>query len=234
MGGTSYNQLPSSPPPGFRGGSGPLASDNLSQVANEGRLTTAGNSYVRLYEEGAGTLWVVIVAGAGDCADSWVPIRHQLAHTYRVLSYDRAGIGGSEEAAPASVDRYLTELDEVVNAAPAQGQVILAGHSLGGLIARLYQHAHPDRVSGLVLLDSTPEPTADDRGVQAGFIASSITARLFKVLTPLGFTRFLLKVQKMPLYPEQPQYQAAVSAAEYDRWITMVCNSFGRCAGAEL
>lgn len=38
----------------------------------------------------------------------------------------------------------------------------------------------------------------------------------------------------MPLYPEQPQYQAAVSAVEYERWITMVCSSFGRGAGAEL
>ena len=112
--------------------------------------------------------------------------------------------------------------------------MVIAGHSLGGLIARLYQHGRPDRVAGLVLLDSTPEHVAGDRGVQAGFIASSITARLFKLLTPLGFTRFLLNVQKMPLYPEQPQYKTAVSAAEYQRWITMVCNSFGQGAGAEL
>jgi hypothetical protein len=70
--------------------------------------------------------------------------------------------------------------------------------------------------------------------VQAGIFASSITARLFKLLTPLGFTRLLLNVQKMPLYPEQPQYKAAVSTAEYERWITMVCTRFGRGAGAEL
>lgn len=41
-------------------------------------------------------------------------------------------------------------------------------------------------------------------------------------------------MEKMPLYPEQGQYKAAVSAAEYERWITMVCNSFGRGAGTEL
>jgi len=112
--------------------------------------------------------------------------------------------------------------------------VILAGHSLGGLIARLYQQAKPGRVNGLVLLDSTPEAVADDRGVQVGFIASSIAARLLKALTPVGFTRLLLRAQKMPVYPEQAQYQAAVSPQQYDRWMTMVCRSFGRGAGAEL
>jgi hypothetical protein len=89
-------------------------------------------------------------------------------------------------------------------------------------------------VSGLVLLDSTPEAAADDRGVQAGFVASGIAAGLLKLLTPLGFTRLLLRWQKMPLYPEQSHYQAAVSPPEYDRWMTMVCRSLGQGAGAEL
>ena len=104
--------------------------------------------------------------------------------------------------------------------------MVLAGHSLGGLIARLYQHARPSRVSGLVLLDSTPEAVADDRGVQVGFVASSLAAWMLKLFTPLGFTRLLLRWQRMPLYPEQSRYQAAVSPPEYDQWMTMVCASF--------
>jgi hypothetical protein len=145
-----------------------------------------------------------------------------------------AAIGGSDQAAPATVDRYLAELDAVLDAASPCDPVILAGHALGGLIARLYQHARPSRVSGPVLLDSTPEAVADERGVQAGFVASGLAARLLKLLTPMGFTWLLLRWQKMPLYPEQSHYQAAVSPPEYDRWLTMVCQSFGRGAGAEL
>jgi len=131
-------------------------------------------------------------------------------------------------------ERYLAELDAVIDAASPQDPVVLAGHSLGGLIARLYLNARPGRVSGLVLLDSTPEAVSDDRAVQAGFVASSLAARLLKLLTPLGFTRLLLRWQKMPLYPEQSRYRAAVSPPEYDRWMTMVCASFARGAGAEL
>ena len=94
-----------------------MPSGNLSQVANEGRLITAGDRRIRLYEQDGGPTAAVIAAGAGDCADSWVPIRHHLTSTYRVASYDRAAIGGSEQAAPATIDHYLTKLGAVVNAA---------------------------------------------------------------------------------------------------------------------
>lgn len=40
-------------------------------------------------------------------------------------------------------------------------------------------------MSGLVLLDSTPEAVSNDRAVQVGFVASSLAARLLKLL---GFT----------------------------------------------
>lgn len=211
-----------------------MSSHDSAQAANAGRLIAAAGREVGIYEEGAGPPVVVIVAGAGDCADSWLPVRHQLAASRQVASYDRAGIGASDNSAPATVDRYLTELGAVIEAASPHGPVILLGHSLGGLIARLYQPAQPGRVDGLVLLDSTPERVADDRGVQAGFLASGLAARLLKLLTPAGFTRLLLRTQKMPLYPEQPRYQAAVSPAQYERWMAMVCASFGRNAGAEL
>jgi hypothetical protein len=55
-------------------GSSSLLRDNLGQAVNEGRLIPAGGHHVRLYEEGAGSPVLVIITGAGDCADSRVPI----------------------------------------------------------------------------------------------------------------------------------------------------------------
>ncbi len=132
-----------------------MSSHDSAQAANAGRLIAAAGRQVRVYEEGAGPPVVVIVAGPGDCADSWLPVRHQVAVCRRVVSYDRAGIGASDNSPPATVDRYLAELGAVIEAASPHGPVIPLGHSLGGLIARLYQQAQPDRVNGLVLLDST-------------------------------------------------------------------------------
>ena len=53
-------------------------------------------------KEGAGSPVVVIITGPGDCADSWMPTRHRLVAVNRVVSYDRAAIGGSDQAAPGN------------------------------------------------------------------------------------------------------------------------------------
>ena len=82
------------------GGIGAVPNHRPDQAIDEGRLICAGDHHVRIYEEGAGPQVVVIIAGAGDCADSWIPVRHHLAAARRVVSYDRAAIGGSDEAAP--------------------------------------------------------------------------------------------------------------------------------------
>jgi pimeloyl-ACP methyl ester carboxylesterase len=47
----------------------------------------------------------------------------------------------------AAVDGFLTALGE-------DGPFLLLGASFGGLVASAYAIAHPDRVAGVVLLDS--------------------------------------------------------------------------------
>jgi pimeloyl-ACP methyl ester carboxylesterase len=75
-----------------------LHRDSLGQDVNKGRLIPVGDHHIRLLKEGAESPVVVIIAGAGDCADPWLPIRHRLAAAPRVVSYDRAAIGDSDEA----------------------------------------------------------------------------------------------------------------------------------------
>jgi pimeloyl-ACP methyl ester carboxylesterase len=120
-----------------------VPSRNSTHAVDPGRLIAIASRHLRLYEEGPESSVVVIISGAGDCADSWVPIRHQLAASRRVPSYDRAGLGGSEAGAPVNIERYLAELEAVVDDCSTGNPVTLVGHSLGGLIARLYQHAKP-------------------------------------------------------------------------------------------
>ena len=49
------------------------------------------------------------------------------------------------------------ELNALLRNARVDGPYVLAGHSLGGLYARLYQSLHPDEVAGLVLVDAGHE-----------------------------------------------------------------------------
>ena len=51
----------------------------------------------------------------------------------------------------------MAELHALLQAAEIPGPYVLAGHSLGGLFARLYASTYPDEVVGLVLVDAYSE-----------------------------------------------------------------------------
>lgn len=203
-------------------------------LAQPGKFVDAAGWRVRVYEAGSAAPVVLIVTGAGDCADSWVHVHREIARFSRVVSYDRAGLGRSDNGPPPTLDRYLRELECVMRDTAGRSPVILVGHSLGGLITRTYVARHREQIVGLVLVDATPEEVAGDPGVKAGFVASSISARILKILSPFGVPRLLLALQRMPLYPEQPAFRKIISEAEYRRWTASVCGNVAGAAGAEL
>jgi polyhydroxyalkanoate synthase len=75
-------------------------------------------------------------------------------------------------------DRLLLAALDAVHERTGQRRVILAGHSLGGVLAALFASLHPERVRALILLES---PTAFPNG--AGF--STFTQRV--AATPCDF-----------------------------------------------
>lgn len=79
----------------------------------------------------------------------------ELARQHRVIAYDRVGLGESTSpGGPRSLSDGLAELTQVLKA-HASGQVVLVGHSIGGLLAFEYARQQPERVHALVLLDSS-------------------------------------------------------------------------------
>jgi len=107
---------------------------------------------------GTGSPTVVLEAGAGNTAATWAGVQPEIARFTRVCSYDRAGLGQSDPA-PAGVRTVQDSADDLhalLAAADISGPIVLAGHSLGGLIVRLYASQHPNDVAGLVLVDGMP------------------------------------------------------------------------------
>lgn len=105
---------------------------------------------------GSGGPSVIVEPGLGLSRTSWKPIIDGVAHVCAVLSYDRAGIGASS---PAEPPRYVTDLVAdlrcVIGVSGLKGPFVIAGHSFGGLLSRVFADMHPDLVCGLVLIDST-------------------------------------------------------------------------------
>jgi pimeloyl-ACP methyl ester carboxylesterase len=81
----------------------------------------------------------------------------------RVCAYDRPGTMGVDVSRsdpapqPRTVADAVTDLHAQLTAAEVPGPYVLVGHSLGGLIVRLYANTYPEEVVGLVLVDALPD-----------------------------------------------------------------------------
>lgn len=106
---------------------------------------------------------VVLMAGAGDGLDKLAAFQKTLSKHNRVCSYDRLGEGASDKPdGPQSFSSTGKILTGVLDRVAGDGPVVLAGHSLGGLIAARYAPDHQDRVKGVVLMDATPSTMLHD------------------------------------------------------------------------
>ena len=77
---------------------------------------------------------------------------------HRVIAYDARGHGESDPAPAAQSYGYpelIADLERVVEAEVATDRFLLAGHSMGAHTAVGYALAHPERLSGLVIIGPT-------------------------------------------------------------------------------
>jgi pimeloyl-ACP methyl ester carboxylesterase len=126
----------------------------LREIApvTRGQLDLAGRK-LRWVESGTGAPTVILIAGRNDTALSWGPVLAALGGQARAVAYDRAGLGDSDpDRHLLSTERAVADLSRLINVVSA-GPCLVAGHSYGGLLALLLATAHPDQLTGLVLVD---------------------------------------------------------------------------------
>jgi pimeloyl-ACP methyl ester carboxylesterase len=93
------------------------------------------------------------------------PVFAEVANFTRVCAYDRPGTTRTDETLststpvpqPTSAKAAAADLDALLEASGEPGPYVLAGHSFGGPIIRLYAGANPAEVGGLVLVDALSE-----------------------------------------------------------------------------
>ena len=125
-----------------------------------GRLLDVGGYRLHLNCTGAGGPAVVLIAGAGDFSFDWSLVQPRAARFARVCSYDRAGLAWSDLGpTPRTMRQDAHELHTLLAKAGVRPPYVLVGHSVGGLIARVYAERYPREVAGVVLVDSTTEDT---------------------------------------------------------------------------
>ncbi|NBR03298.1 MAG: alpha/beta hydrolase [Alphaproteobacteria bacterium] len=138
------------------------------------RLTAAGTGFLAGGSEHASAPPLVCLHGIGGDATSF---RAQIAGLagpdQRVLSWDMPGYGGSAPLAAmdfaALCERLCAALDEL-----GLGRVIIAGQSIGGMIAQEMAIRHPGRVAGLVLIATVPGFGGRDDSFRDAFLAARL------------------------------------------------------------
>lgn len=105
---------------------------------------------------------IVLIHGAQNDHSVWALQSRYLAyHGHAVLAVDLPGHGRSTGPALTSVEA-MADWILAVSAAAGVGRAVLAGHSMGSLIALEASRRAPERVAGLALLGTTyPMKVAD-------------------------------------------------------------------------
>ena len=100
---------------------------------------------------------IVLVHGLGSRAEHWLPTARLLARRHRVVLVDLPGHGLSEMPEPLTLEHAAQALDLAL-ANEAKVPCVLVGHSVGGLVAAAEALDHPERVRGLVLVETALKP----------------------------------------------------------------------------
>ncbi len=137
------------------------ASEQRSEAAYppEGQFLQVGAHRVHAMVMGSGPDLVLIHGSSGHTRDMTFRLAPELAKRYRVIIFDRPGLGYSDPISPtgATVQEQARVLSDAALQLGAE-RPLLVGHSYGGAVTLAWAVHHPDRYSGLVALSAASHP----------------------------------------------------------------------------
>jgi pimeloyl-ACP methyl ester carboxylesterase len=97
---------------------------------------------------------VLFENGLGYPATMWSWVQRGLPAKTASIAYDRPGIGWSPAQRRLAGLAYPEILRKTARSVAAYGPFILVGHSVGGLLTRIFARHFPDLIGGMVFVDS--------------------------------------------------------------------------------
>ena len=123
-----------------------------------GNLVDIGGYKLHIDIKGKGSPAVVMIAGSQAFSFDWSLVMPGISGITQVCTYDRPALAWSDPGPmPRTFDQDIYELHTLLQKSRVKPPYILVGHSLGGIIARLFEKKYPAEVKGLVLVDATSE-----------------------------------------------------------------------------
>lgn len=120
---------------------------------------------------------IVFCHGFGTDQSAWAQVAAAFRHDYRIVTFDIVGSGQSDSSAFDAnyyddVTAYAQDLVEILDQLDLR-DVVLVGHSMGGMFSILAALACPERVGSLVTIGASAR-YLDDEGYRGGFTQADL------------------------------------------------------------
>jgi pimeloyl-ACP methyl ester carboxylesterase len=160
-----------------------------------GRLVDVGGHRLHAVCCGHGTPMVVLESAIAASSLSWARVQPDVARFTSVCAYDRAGLGWSDPPTrPRSFARIVDELHACLTNLQCAPPYVMVGHSFGVFVCLTYAARHPQRVSGLILVDPPTEWAHVDHQQLRLLWGAVQFSRLGGLLARLGVVRVCLRL----------------------------------------
>lgn len=155
-----------------------------------GQLVEVNGRNMHVHCSGAGEPTVILESGATGFAQAWTWVQAELEKSFRVCSYDRAGLGWSEGedahhdgvAAARNLKSLLEKIDEF-------GPYVMVGHSMGGPLVQIFTGLYPEDVAAIGLVDPS-HPEQNTRYREAAHALNEFAEKL-QLASLLSYTGLL-------------------------------------------
>jgi pimeloyl-ACP methyl ester carboxylesterase len=142
---------------------------------------------------------IVLDAGGGEDSSYWDELVPQLSRATgsQVITYDRAGLGDSDEVkGPWDAHGAVSDLEAGLRELGVTRDVVLVSHSQAGEVATYLVRDKPELVAGAVLVDANLPP----------FFTDAEIARIVAVNTP--------RIEELRKQPSTKQSRQLIATAE--------------------
>lgn len=169
-----------------------------------GQFIRIGERQVHCHCQGEGVPTVWLESGGQGWSSSWVRVQRALSSFTTVCAYDRAGLGFSD-AMEGTIDGtvFAKDLNQLRKLMGDHEPMILVGHSLGGMLARIYYDQYPEDVTGLFLIEPG-DPGEVVKMMEELPEIKPVYVQLARFAANVGLVRWVYQDKLLdPLYPKE-------------------------------
>ncbi len=161
-----------------------------------GQLFDVDGHLMHIHCQGQGSPTIVVEQDNGAQSLGWSEVNENMSRISRTCAYDRVGMGYSEPVGKqTSASDIAQNLQLLLQAADITDELVLVGWSAGGIYQREFYRQFPERVKGMVLVDSALEQQTE-RLPPAAAEETFNPLQVYQYLAPFGVVRLIGRVER--------------------------------------